>query len=40
MEAQEIIYKALDIAVSKGLFNLEETAQIIKALDTVFKEKE
>jgi len=36
-EAQEIIYKALDIAVSKGLFNLEATAQIIEALHITLK---
>ena len=39
-EAQQIIYNALDIAVSKGVFNLEATTQIIEALEIVLKEKE
>ena len=39
-QANEIIYNALDIAISKGLFNLEATTQIIKALKVVIKEDE
>ena len=39
-QANEIIYNALDIAISKGLFNLEATTQIIEALKVVIKEDE
>jgi hypothetical protein len=39
-EANEIIYNALDIAVSKGLFNLEATMQIIEALKVTLKKDE
>ena len=39
-QANEIIYNALDIAISKGLFNLEATTQIIEALKVLIKEDE
>lgn len=39
-QANEIIYNALDIAISKGLFNMEATSQIIEALKVVIKEDE
>jgi len=39
-QAQEIIYNAIDIAVSKGIFNLEATSQIIEALKIVLKKDE
>ena len=39
-QANEIIYNALDIAISKGLFNMEATTQIIEALKVVLKEDE
>jgi len=39
-QAKEIIYNAIDIAVSKGVFNLEATKQIIEALQIILKEDE
>ena len=39
-QANEIIYNALDIAISKGLFNMEATTQIIEALKVLIKEDE
>jgi hypothetical protein len=39
-QAKEIIYNAIDIAISKGLFNLEATTQIIEALQIILKEDE
>jgi len=38
-EAQQIIYNALNAAVSKGCFNLEDTSKIIEAIKIVLKDK-
>jgi hypothetical protein len=39
-EAKNLIYSALNIAISKGCFNLDESIQIVDALRLVLVEEE
>ena len=39
-EAKNVIYNALNIAISKGCYNLDETIQIVDALRLVLVEEE
>ena len=39
-EAKNVIYSALNIAISKGCYNLDETIQIVDALRLVLVEEE
>jgi hypothetical protein len=39
-EAKNLIYSALNIAISKGCFNLDETIQIVDALRLVLVEED
>jgi hypothetical protein len=39
-EAKKVIYSALNIAISKGCYNLDEAIQIVDALRLVLVEEE
>jgi hypothetical protein len=39
-EAKNLIYSALNIAISKGCYNLDETIQIVDALRLVLVEED
>jgi hypothetical protein len=39
-EAKNVIYSALNIAISKGCFNLDESIQIVDALRLVLVEED
>jgi hypothetical protein len=39
-EAKNVIYSALNIAISKGCYNLDEAIQIVDALRIVLVEEE
>jgi hypothetical protein len=39
-EAKNVIYSALNIAISKGCYNLDETIQIVDALRLVLVEED
>jgi hypothetical protein len=36
--AKQVIYEALNIAISKGCFNLIEVTNIVKALEVVYND--
>ena len=38
-EAKEVIYKTINIAISKGCYNLDETIQIVDALRLILVEE-
>lgn len=39
-EAKNLIYNALNVAISKGCYNLDETIQIVDALRLVLVEED
>jgi len=39
-QANEVIYNAINMAISKGCYNLEETSSIIEALKVILNEDE
>ena len=39
-QANEVIYNAINVAISKGCYNLEETSSIIEALRVILNEDE
>jgi hypothetical protein len=40
LQAKEILYNAVNIAISKGCYNLDESISIVDALRIVLVEKE
>ena len=39
-QAKEVIYNAVNVAISKGCYNLDETIQIVDALRLVLVEED
>ncbi len=39
-QANEVIYNAINVAISKGCYNLEETSSVIEALRVILNEDE
>ena len=39
-QANEVIYNAINMAISKGCYNLEETSSVIEALRVILNEDE
>jgi len=39
-QTNEVIYNAINMAISKGCYNLEETSSVIEALRVILNEDE